>query len=82
AAKRAWQWALENPQVAYKNAQNVKTGEYGDSSFNDEFAWAASELFITTGEQDYLIEAQRYLGSPSTPGWSDTMGLAYLSLLS
>ena len=82
AAKRAWQWALENPQVAYKNAQNVKTGEYGDSSFNDEFAWAASELFVTTGEQDYLIEAQRYLGSPSTPGWSDTMGLAYLSLLS
>ncbi|MGB0214873.1 MAG: glycoside hydrolase family 9 protein [Alteromonas oceani] len=82
AAKKAWQWALENPQVAYKNAENVKTGEYGDSSFNDEFAWAASELFITTGEQDYLIEAQRYLGSPSTPGWSDTMGLAYLSLLS
>lgn len=82
AAKRAWQWALENPQVAYKNAQNVKTGEYGDSSFNDEFAWAASELFVTTGEQDYLIEAHRYLGSPSTPGWSDTMGLAYLSLLS
>ena len=82
AAKKAWQWALENPQVAYKNAENVRTGEYGDSSFNDEFAWAASELFITTGEQDYLIEAQRYLGSPSTPGWSDTMGLAYLSLLS
>ena len=82
AAKKAWQWALENPQVAYKNAENVKTGEYGDSSFNDEFAWAASELFVTTGEQDYLIEAQRYLGSPSTPGWSDTMGLAYLSLLS
>ncbi|MCP4865804.1 MAG: cellulase [Alteromonas sp.] len=82
AAKKAWQWALENPQMAYKNAQNVKTGEYGDSSFSDEFAWAASELFVTTGEQDYLSEAENYLGSPATPGWSDTMGLAYLSLLS
>ncbi|MDG6099701.1 cellulase [Alteromonas sp. ZYF713] len=82
AAKKAWQWALENPQMAYKNAQNVKTGEYGDSSFNDEFAWAASELFLTTGEQGYLSETERYLGSPATPGWSDTMGLAYLSLLS
>ena len=82
AAKKAWQWALENPQVAYKNAENVRTGEYGDSSFSDEFAWAASELFVTTGEQDYLSEAENYLGSPATPGWSDTMGLAYLSLLS
>ncbi|MEC9263208.1 MAG: glycoside hydrolase family 9 protein, partial [Pseudomonadota bacterium] len=82
AAKKAWQWVQENPQKPYKNAPNVKTGEYGDSSFNDEFAWAASELFLATGEQAFLHEAERYLGSPSTPGWSDTMGLAYLSLLS
>jgi len=82
AAEKAWQWAQENPQKPYKNAQNVKTGEYGDSSFNDEFAWAASELFLATGEQGFLHEAERFLGSPSTPGWSYTMGLAYLSLLS
>lgn len=81
AAERAWQWALEHPGIRYTNAENVKTGEYGDSDFTDEFAWAASELFVTTGEQRFLSQVERYLGSPATPGWSNTMGLAYLSLL-
>ncbi len=81
AAESAWQWAVENPDMPYKNPDNVSTGEYGDSNFDDEFAWAASELLITTGKSMYLDALNTHLGAPSTPNWGSTMGLAYLSLL-
>jgi endoglucanase len=81
AAENAWQWAVENPDMPYKNPDNVSTGEYGDSNFDDEFAWAASELLITTGKSVYLDALSTHLGAPSTPNWGSTMGLAYLSLL-
>lgn len=54
AAKRAWDWAIENPMVAFKNPKDVSTGEYGDNYAEDDFYWAASELFITTGDEVYL----------------------------
>ncbi|TPV56437.1 cellulase [Aestuariibacter sp. GS-14] len=81
AAERAWQWAVANPDMPYTNPENVRTGEYGDTSFGDEFAWAASELLITTGKAEYLDAVSSHLGAPSTPSWGGTMGLAYLSLL-
>ena len=81
AAESAWKWAVENPDMPYKNPDNVSTGEYGDSNFDDEFAWAASELLITTGKSVYLDALNTHLGAPSTPNWGSTMGLAYLSLL-
>ncbi|SHH31131.1 endoglucanase [Marisediminitalea aggregata] len=81
AAENAWKWAVENPDMPYKNPDNVSTGEYGDSNFDDEFAWAASELLITTGKSVYLDALNTHLGAPSTPNWGSTMGLAYLSLL-
>ncbi|MDC8832299.1 glycoside hydrolase family 9 protein [Alteromonas gilva] len=82
AAEEAWQWATSHPDLPFANPENVVTGEYGDNEFNDEFAWAATELYLTTGNQAYLTAMDNYLGYPSTPGWSNTMGLAYLSLLS
>jgi endoglucanase len=54
AAERAWEWALENPDVPYRNPRDVSTGEYGDDQFSDDFYWAASELYVTTQDQIYL----------------------------
>ncbi|NVK55028.1 MAG: glycoside hydrolase family 9 protein [Alteromonadaceae bacterium] len=82
AAEEAWQWAITHPHIPFVNPENVATGEYGDNEFNDEFAWAAAELYLTTGNQDYLTTMDNNLGPVSTPGWSNSMGLAYLSLLS
>lgn len=82
AAQKAWQWALANPKLKFVNPGNVATGEYGDNSFTDEFAWAAAELFLATGNKNYLTAMDSYIGEPSTPSWSDSMGLVYLSLLS
>ena len=56
ASERAWQWAKSNPSVKYTNPSDISTGEYGDTYFGDEFFWAASELLISTGKQQYYNE--------------------------
>ena len=80
-AKRAWDWAQENPNASFKNPEDVKTGEYGDVRFDDEFIWAAAELFITTGEKqfgDFL--KGKDIAYKSEPSWQNVHGLAPLSL--
>jgi endoglucanase len=54
AAVRAWEWARQNPEVAYRNPEDISTGQYGDRDFEQEFYWAAAELYIATGDQQYL----------------------------
>ena len=53
AAKKAWSWAIANPEIAFKNPEGVVTGEYGDGDFSQEFFWAAAELFATTTDEEY-----------------------------
>jgi len=52
-ARLAWSWAAKNPDVAYKNPEDISTGEYGHAEFSGDFFWAASQLFATTGEAEY-----------------------------
>lgn len=89
AAKAAWQWSLQNPNVRYdQNAMNKKfspqisTGGYGDNRIIDEGCWAAAELFATTKDGQYYYELQKYINDPMTlPGWSNVYGLAIYTLL-
>src|SRR5690606_20791942 len=53
AAESAWAWAEANPDVIYKQPEDIKTGEYGDRQLADEFFWAAAELYITTKKDTY-----------------------------
>jgi len=53
AAEKAWEWAVINNHVQFVNPKDVKTGEYGDNNFSDDFYWAATELFITTKKELY-----------------------------
>jgi endoglucanase len=80
ASVAAWRWAQANPRVTYKNPPDVRTGEYGDAKLDDEFAWAAAELFLTTGEVGYrealALDSRRI----DVPSWSDVGGLAWVSL--
>lgn len=81
ASISAWQWALENDDVAFENPSDVSTGEYGDDGpFVDEFAWAAAELFITTEEAHYYEAFKRRNIDNWVPAWPDTRGLAWMSL--
>ena len=60
AAKRAYAWALEHPDVYYDqdamNAQfkpEITTGAYPDTCVADEFYWAKTELYLLTKEEMY-----------------------------
>src|SRR5690606_28292890 len=56
-SKKAYEWAKMNPEVRYDQGvlkePAINTGAYGDRNFEDEFQWAATELFITTGDESY-----------------------------
>jgi endoglucanase len=89
AAKKAWQWALKNPDLVYdQDKMNtmhkpaVSTGGYGDRSFNDEWLWAAAELLVTTGEVVYESTVNKELNSLLTiPSWANVRMLGYYTLL-
>jgi len=54
AAKKAWQWLdLNKSYPGFVNPEGINTGEYGDSQDGDERYWAAIELFLTTGNEDF-----------------------------
>ncbi len=53
-AESAWLWALKNKNVAFKNPEDVSTGQYDDDVFSDDFYWAAAELYIATRKTEYL----------------------------
>lgn len=84
ASKRAWGWLQANKNfVAFKNPQDMSTGEYGDDdSGADEITWAAAELFRTTGEKaynDYFM--QNYKSNGFGLGWQSVSGFAAIAYL-
>ena len=88
-AKAAWKWALEHPDVAFKNPisndpayPSIQTGEYGDDHFQDEFFWAGVELYLATGEAVFLehvpIQDVHHFG---VPNWASVESLGLISLV-
>jgi len=88
ASEYAWQWAIKNPNVLYdQSAMNQKfkpevvTGTYGDRNVSDEWIWAASELFVTTGNEDYynhITVSQNERAQ--VPSWAQVKLLGYYTL--
>ncbi|GAB2524295.1 glycoside hydrolase family 9 protein [Microbulbifer agarilyticus] len=88
AAESAWQWAEENPSLAYRQDQlnkqydpDIVTGAYGDEHFADERFWAAAELFIATGKPQYWSLIHATPSEFTLPSWADVRWLGYYSLL-
>lgn len=88
AAKAAYVWAKKNPDVPYVQSElkdpQVLTGAYDDSDFSDEFQWAALELFVTTGNEQYYKDANlssTLANAFSVPAWPkvNTLGLYSLA---
>ena len=93
AAEAAWDWAKANPDVIYdqvamnkelrengQEAMEVYTGEYGGNNLDSNRAWAAAELYITTGDEDYYTALNPEQTWNTVPGWPDSRGLAWMSL--
>lgn len=89
AARRAWTAARRHPAVFASSAFDGGGG-YGDEQVEDEFYWAAAELFAATGEAAYLevLKASRYwLSGPRSgasatgdPAWPATAALGTITL--
>src|SRR5574344_1610565 len=86
ASIRAFNWALQHPDALYNQRKMnanfkpaVSTGGYEDRSATDEFFWAATELYITTGNDKYKSYVKQYLPeSFILPVWGKVYGLAQM----
>jgi endoglucanase len=89
ASRKAWEWALLHPAMEYKQNENnqqfkpaVTTGGYGDNHFQDEWFWAASELFLTTKEDKfYQVVALRVQDTIGLPSWNNVGMMGIYSFL-
>jgi len=84
AGQKAWRAAETHPKVyAYGNFNGG--GPYEDISYDDEFFWAAQELWLTTGAAIYEVAVTNYkakipaLTAPTQAGFNDTALLGHLS---
>ncbi len=76
AAENAFKAAKKHPDMYAPLDESVGGGAYGDNDVEDEFCWAAFELFITTGNEDYYDEAAEnkfFLDVPSTLGGGESV---------
>ncbi len=80
ASQAAWAWARKNPGVVYEQPKDVRTGAYGDRKFDDEFGWAAAELFLATENQEYLDDFLSRNLNAEPPSWNTVQALGYISL--
>jgi len=80
AAQRAWAWAVAHPSEVYRQPPDISTGEYGDSRLDDEFAWAAAELYISTRDDRYWSLLARDDAPLAVPAWWDVRTLGWISL--
>jgi endoglucanase len=88
AASRAWQWARLNPEVLFVQPRmnerfdpDIVTGAYGDGNVQDEFLWAAAELYVTTREDSFYIAVPLFPNdSVPVPTWNQVRALGYYTL--
>ncbi|MBP2337945.1 glycoside hydrolase family 9 protein [Saccharothrix coeruleofusca] len=74
AAVKAYAAAKANPDKIADPNDGTGGGAYSDTTFTDEFYWAAAELFTTTGEAAYRADVT---GSPHYKGRSLNEGGFY-----
>lgn len=87
ASRVAWAAALETPDLYASVADGDDGGgPYDDQEVDDEFYWAAAELYLTTGEDafaDFLAASPEAEGSISSEGgfdWRETTALGRIDL--
>jgi endoglucanase len=81
AAESAWSWAKKNPKLLYVQPQDINTGAYAmvNENLQDEWLWAAAELFRASGKKAYLSGIQ-FPENSRVPEWSAVEGLGLYAL--
>ena len=89
ASANAWFWALKYPNVQYnqeildkKYKPAVNTCSYSDDHLDDEWMWAATEMFVTSKNKIYFdVIEQNIDDSVNLPSWNNVRMLAYYTML-
>jgi endoglucanase len=81
ASQAAWTAAQANPTM-YAVAFTAGGGDYSDTNVTDEFYWASSELYVTTGDAQYGDFAQKSpdWANAQVMDWGHTAALGTISL--
>ena len=89
ASRKAWDWSMNNPAIFYdqetinKNFEpKITTGAYGDHRLEDEWFWAATELYATTADKKYEAEILKHFNEPvRLVSWNSVAMAGYFSLI-
>ena len=65
AAKKAYSAAKANPELFAPIDQAIGGGPYGDNYAEDDFYWAACELYAATGDSQYYTDLKAYKNTNS-----------------
>lgn len=90
AAETAYAAAKQNPAIYAKKEDTIGGGPYDDVHVDDDFYWAAAELFVTTKKPAYKADltASKYFkevstkdgDAPTSMTWALTDALGTISL--
>jgi endoglucanase len=79
AARRAWGAASAHPEILAPNTNDLDPnpggGPYDDDELADEWYWAAAQLFLTTGEDEFadaVLASEHHVGGAEGDIWSPT----------
>ena len=95
AAEKSYEAAKKHPDMYAPLDESIGGGAYGDTDVDDEFYWAACELYLTTGDDKYYDDAKDsdfFLKLPTSLGggesvdtvgsfdWGNTAALGTMSI--
>ena len=81
AARVAYDAALREPDLlAPDDAGAHGGGPYDDADLADDFFWAATELWLTTGEDRYRADLEAHRAPPAWVEWNDLTAWARIGL--
>ena len=69
AAENAYEAAKQHPKMFAPLDESIGGGAYGDDDVEDEFYWAACELFLATGDDSYyedMKDSDYFLDVPTS----------------
>jgi endoglucanase len=87
AAVRAYSWAKAHTNVIFKLPSDFSAGGYdstelGATNYDPEFYWAATELYASSGDEQYLgAIAAKTPASLRLPGWGTVEAFGALAVL-
>ncbi len=80
----SYSWLESNPDYLFENQKECTTGGYGEHTDRDNRFWAASELYVITGEEKYHEHLKAFnndIGDSVAFGYGDMSGLGKLAYL-